>query len=60
VVLADEPTGNLDASSGAEILDLFGRLHAAGRTLLMITHDPDVAARAQRRLMLSGGSLVPV
>jgi putative ABC transport system ATP-binding protein len=60
VVLADEPTGNLDAASGAEILDLFGRLHAAGRTLLMITHDPNVAARAERRLMLSGGSLVPV
>ena len=60
VVLADEPTGNLDAASGAEILDFFGRLHEAGRTLLMITHDPNVASRAQRRLVLSGGSLVPV
>jgi ABC-type lipoprotein export system ATPase subunit len=60
VVLADEPTGNLDAASGAEILDFFGRLHEAGRTLLMITHDPNVASRAQRRLMLSGGRLVPV
>jgi putative ABC transport system ATP-binding protein len=59
VVLADEPTGNLDAVSGGEILDLFGRLHASGRTVLMITHDPSVAARAQRRLMLSGGGLVP-
>jgi putative ABC transport system ATP-binding protein len=59
VVLADEPTGNLDAVSGGEILDLFGRVHASGRTVLMITHDPSVAARAQRRLMLSGGGLVP-
>ncbi len=60
MVLADEPTGNLDAASGAEILDFFGRLHEAGRTLLMNTHDPNVASRAQRRLMLSGGRLVPV
>jgi putative ABC transport system ATP-binding protein len=60
VVLADEPTGNLDVTSGGEILDLFGRLHAAGRTLLMITHDLNVAARAERRLLLSGGGLVPV
>ena len=59
VVLADEPTGNLDAGSGADILDFFGRLHASGRTLLMITHDPDVATRAQRRLLLSNGGLVP-
>jgi putative ABC transport system ATP-binding protein len=60
VVLADEPTGNLDVTSGGEILDLFGRLHAAGRTLLMITHDLNVAARAERRLLLSGWGLVPV
>jgi putative ABC transport system ATP-binding protein len=59
VLLADEPTGNLDTASGGEILDLFGRLHASGRTVLMITHDPGVAARAQRRLLLSGGALVP-
>jgi putative ABC transport system ATP-binding protein len=59
VVLADEPTGNLDAASGADLLDLLGRLHASGRTLLMITHDPNVAARAQRRLLLSNGGLVP-
>jgi putative ABC transport system ATP-binding protein len=59
VVLADEPTGNLDSASGADLLDFFSRLHAAGRTLLMITHDPDVAVRAERRLLLSNGGLVP-
>jgi putative ABC transport system ATP-binding protein len=59
VLLADEPTGNLDVASSGEILDLFGRLHASGRTVLMITHDPGVAARAQRRLLLSGGGLMP-
>jgi putative ABC transport system ATP-binding protein len=59
VLLADEPTGNLDAGSGADILDLFGRLHASGRTVLVITHDPGVAGRAQRRLLLHDGRLVP-
>ena len=60
VLLADEPTGNLDAASGADILDLFARLHRAGRTVLVITHDPSVAGRAQRRLLLDSGRLVPV
>ncbi len=59
VVLADEPTGNLDTASGANLLDFFARLHVSGRTLLMITHDPDVAARAERRLALQSGRLVP-
>jgi putative ABC transport system ATP-binding protein len=59
VLLADEPTGNLDAGSGAGILDLFARLHASGRTVLVITHDPGVAGRAQRRLLLHDGRLVP-
>jgi putative ABC transport system ATP-binding protein len=59
VLLADEPTGNLDAGSGADILDLFARLHASGRTVLVITHDPGVAGRAQRRLLLHDGRLVP-
>ncbi len=60
VLLADEPTGNLDAGSGAEILDLFARLHSTGRTVLVITHDQGVAGRAQRRLLLNSGRLVPV
>jgi putative ABC transport system ATP-binding protein len=58
LVLADEPTGNLDARSGAEVLDLFGDLHRAGATLLIITHDPVVADRAGRRLLLDAGRLL--
>jgi putative ABC transport system ATP-binding protein len=59
LVLADEPTGNLDTRSGDEVLDLFADLHRAGSTVLMITHDPVVAARAERRLLLDGGRLAP-
>jgi putative ABC transport system ATP-binding protein len=60
LLLADEPTGNLDARSGAEVLDLFADLHRAGSTVLMITHEPAVAARAGRRLLLDAGRLAPV
>jgi putative ABC transport system ATP-binding protein len=60
LLLADEPTGNLDTRSGDEVLDLFADLHRAGSTVLMITHDPVVAARAERRLLLDGGRLTPV
>jgi putative ABC transport system ATP-binding protein len=57
LLLADEPTGNLDSRSGAEVLELFAALHRAGTTVLMITHDPVVARRAQRRLVLDAGRL---
>jgi putative ABC transport system ATP-binding protein len=57
LLLADEPTGNLDSRSGDEVLDLFAALHRAGSTVLMITHDPKVAGRAQRRLVLDAGRL---
>jgi putative ABC transport system ATP-binding protein len=57
LLLADEPTGNLDSRSGAEVLELFAGLHRAGTTVLMITHDPVVASRAQRRLVLDAGRL---
>jgi putative ABC transport system ATP-binding protein len=59
LVLADEPTGNLDVRSGHGILDLFHDLHREGRTIVMITHDPDVAAVADRQLLLDDGRLVP-
>jgi ABC-type lipoprotein export system ATPase subunit len=59
LLLADEPTGNLDSRSGAEVLDLFAALHQAGSTVLLITHDPNVAGRAQRRLVLDAGRLTP-
>jgi putative ABC transport system ATP-binding protein len=58
IVLADEPTGNLDSKSTSEMLDLFDRLHQSGRTIVLITHEPDVAARASRVVRLSDGRIV--
>jgi putative ABC transport system ATP-binding protein len=58
LILADEPTGNLDSASTHDILALFDELHAAGRTVVLITHEPDVAARAQRTLVIRDGALV--
>jgi putative ABC transport system ATP-binding protein len=58
LLLADEPTGNLDSRSGAQVLDLLGELHAQGRTLLVVTHDPGVARRADRVLVMRDGSIV--
>ena len=60
LLLADEPTGNLDSASSAAVLDLFDELHAAGLTLVVITHDPVVSARAQRRVRISDGLLAEV
>jgi ABC-type lipoprotein export system ATPase subunit len=57
LLLCDEPTGNLDSVSSATVLALFAALHDAGMTILMITHDHDVAARAQRRVRISDGTL---
>ena len=58
VILADEPTGALDSSSGAELLSLLEELHAAGRTIILITHDHNVAARAHRIIELADGKIV--
>ncbi|PKQ31720.1 MAG: ABC transporter [Actinobacteria bacterium HGW-Actinobacteria-2] len=57
LVLADEPTGNLDSHSTAEILDLFAELNDAGRTIVMITHEADVAARATSSVHIYDGLL---
>lgn len=58
IVLADEPTGNLDSRSGEAILDLFGELNADGTTLIMVTHDMEVAARADRIVEVRDGRIV--
>jgi putative ABC transport system ATP-binding protein len=58
LLLADEPTGNLDSRSGAEVMDLFKDLHALGRTIVLITHDTEVAASADRAVHLRDGQLV--
>jgi putative ABC transport system ATP-binding protein len=57
LILADEPTGNLDSHSGAEVLGLFRDLHAAGRTIVLITHDIDVATSADRGVHIRDGRL---
>jgi ABC-type lipoprotein export system ATPase subunit len=57
VILADEPTGNLDAQSGGEILEIFRSLVDAGRTLVLVTHDGAVAERADRILVLDDGRI---
>ncbi len=58
VLLADEPTGNLDTSSGKQILDLLDRMNGEGTTLVVVTHDPSVAKRAERIIVLVDGHVV--
>ena len=58
IVLADEPTGNLDSHSTEEILGIFSRLNAEGRTIILITHESDVAARARRVVRLGDGRVL--
>lgn len=57
LLLADEPTGNLDSVTSAQILDLFDQLHHSGLTLAVITHDEDVSERAERRVRINDGQL---
>ena len=58
ILMADEPTGNLDSASGAEVMRTFAELHGAGHTIVLVTHDPNVAARAQRIIQMSDGRVV--
>jgi putative ABC transport system ATP-binding protein len=58
LVMADEPTGNLDTSTGAAILDLLRELHAEGTTIIVVTHDRDVAAAMDRRVEIRDGRIV--
>jgi len=58
IILADEPTGNLDSKNGAEIMSVFDHLNAEGRTIIVITHDPIVSEHARRMLTLRDGQIV--
>jgi len=58
LILADEPTGNLDTATGEIILALFDQLHHEGKTILMVTHEPDVAARCRRVITLRDGTII--
>ncbi|MBR3196501.1 MAG: ABC transporter ATP-binding protein [Clostridia bacterium] len=58
--LADEPTGNLDSKTGGQIMEIFHELHDAGNTVVLITHDPEIAAQADRRIGLRDGRVEEV
>jgi putative ABC transport system ATP-binding protein len=57
ILLADEPTGNLDSKTGIEIMGLFARLHETGNTIVLVTHEPDVAAHAARAIHIRDGQV---
>ena len=57
IILADEPTGNLDSRTSHEIMGLFARLHEQGQTIIMVTHEPDIAAHAERVITLHDGEI---
>jgi len=58
LILADEPTGNLDTKTGDEIMDLFEELNKEGITILVVTHEPDIAARTHRQIKIKDGEVV--
>ncbi|NQW04621.1 MAG: ABC transporter ATP-binding protein [Acidobacteria bacterium] len=57
ILLADEPTGNLDSKTGVEIMNLFAKLHEAGNTIILVTHEPEVAAHAHRSIHIRDGQV---
>lgn len=58
IIMADEPTGNLDTKSSVEIMDIFSKLHEKGKTILLVTHEPEVAACASRQLLMRDGKII--
>ena len=58
IILADEPTGNLDSRAGGEVMKIFKELHESGRTIVLITHDQEIAAHAQRVIRIADGRIV--
>ena len=57
IILADEPTGNLDSKTGDEIMALFDQLHAGGNTIVLVTHEPDIAEYAHRIVHIRDGQV---
>lgn len=60
ILLADEPTGNLDSHSGQEIVELIERMNSEGLTVVLVTHDPSIGKRARRRVMMHDGKIVEI
>ena len=57
IILADEPTGNLDSKAGKEVMQIFKELHKKGNTIILITHDSDVAKQASRMVRIQDGKI---
>jgi putative ABC transport system ATP-binding protein len=58
VIFADEPTGNLDSKSGEEVMEIFKQLHKEGKTIIMVTHEDDIAASAKRKIVVHDGLII--
>jgi putative ABC transport system ATP-binding protein len=57
IILADEPTGNLDRASGKEVIDILEQLNSEGKILIMVTHDPEIGQRASRQIQMLDGRI---